>query len=77
MNPYKLGFITMAMAVVLTFLLLHQFVVSESNIEVREAAKKKNVFFWKSNVGGKLPFLTQISPFVFPNLTKTLGWVGG
>ena len=23
----------------------------------------------------KLPFLTQISPFVFPNLTKTLGWV--
>ena len=24
----------------------------------------------------KSPFLTQISPFVFPNLTKTLGWVG-
>ena len=23
------------------------------------------------------PFLTQISPFVLPNLTKTLGWVGG
>ena len=44
-NPYKLGFLTMAMAVILTFLLLHQFVVSESNIEVREAAKKKNVFF--------------------------------
>ena len=25
----------------------------------------------------KSPFSTQISPFVFPNLTKTLGWVGG
>ena len=25
----------------------------------------------------KLPFLTQISPFVLPNLTKTLGWVDG
>ena len=25
----------------------------------------------------KSPFTTQISPFVFPNLTKTLGWVGG
>ena len=25
----------------------------------------------------KWPFSTQISPFVFPNLTKTLGWVGG
>ena len=25
----------------------------------------------------KSPFLTRISPFVFPNLTKTLGWVGG
>ena len=25
----------------------------------------------------KSPFLTQISPFVFPNLTKTLVWVGG
>ena len=24
----------------------------------------------------KSPFSTQISPFVFPNLTKTLGWVG-
>ena len=24
----------------------------------------------------KLPFFTRISPFVFPNLTKTLGWVG-
>ena len=23
----------------------------------------------------KSPFLTQISPFVFPNLAKTLGWV--
>ena len=23
----------------------------------------------------KLPFSTKISPFVFPNLTKTLGWV--
>ena len=23
------------------------------------------------------PLLTQISPFVLPNLTKTLGWVGG
>ena len=23
------------------------------------------------------PFSTQISPFVFPNLTQTLGWVGG
>ena len=26
---------------------------------------------WKS------PFSTKISPFVFPNLTKTLGWMGG
>ena len=25
----------------------------------------------------KLPFVTQISPFVFLNLTKTLRWVGG
>ena len=25
----------------------------------------------------KSPFLTQISPFLFPNLTKTLGWVHG
>ena len=25
----------------------------------------------------KSPFLTRISPPVFPNLTKTLGWVGG
>ena len=25
----------------------------------------------------KSPFSTQISPFVFPNLTKTLGWVSG
>ena len=25
----------------------------------------------------KSPFSTQISPFVLPNLTKTLGWVGG
>ena len=25
----------------------------------------------------KSPFLTQISPLVFPNLTKTIGWVGG
>ena len=24
----------------------------------------------------KSSFLTEISPFVFPNLTKTLGWVG-
>ena len=25
----------------------------------------------------KSPFSTQISPFGFPNLTKTLGWLGG
>ena len=25
----------------------------------------------------KSPFSTRISPIVFPNLTKTLGWVGG
>ena len=25
----------------------------------------------------KSHFSTQISPFVLPNLTKTLGWVGG
>ena len=24
----------------------------------------------------KSPLLTRISPFVFPNLTKILGWVG-
>ena len=34
-NPYKLGFITLTMAVILTFLVLHQFVVSESNIQVK------------------------------------------
>ena len=25
----------------------------------------------------KIAFLTRITPLVFPNLTKTLGWVGG
>ena len=29
----------------------------------------------KSKSPRKPPFLTRISPFVFPNLTKTLGWV--
>ena len=29
----------------------------------------------KTKLPRKSPFSTQISPFVFPNLTKTLGWV--
>ena len=33
-NPFKLGFITLTMAVVLTFLVLHRFVVSD-NIQVK------------------------------------------
>ena len=48
----------------------------------------KKRFFGKSfpNMGGcggwfpnkvQTPFLTRISLFVFPNLTKTLGWLGG
>ena len=42
-----------------------------------KASKKK--FFWEISpkcgwVGW--PFSTRISPFVLPNLTKTLGWVG-
>ena len=28
-------------------------------------------------VGGMADSQTRISPLVFPNLTKTLGWVGG
>ena len=31
----------------------------------------------KTQITPKIAFLTRISPFVFPNLTKTLGWVGG
>ena len=33
---------------------------------------------WPKNpqISPKNAFLTRISPFVFPNLTKTLGWVG-
>ena len=31
----------------------------------------------KTKLPRKSPFSTQISPFVFPNLSKTLGWVGG
>ena len=30
----------------------------------------------KTKITPKIAFLTRISPFVFPNLTKTLGWVG-
>ena len=44
---------------------------------LREGVQKK--FFWEISpkygwVGW--PFSTRISPFVLPNLTKTLGWVG-
>ena len=46
-------------------------------IGLRKASKKK--FFWEISpkcgwVGW--PFSTRISPFVLPNITKTLGWVG-
>ena len=30
----------------------------------------------KTKITPKIAFLTRISPFLFPNLTKTLGWVG-
>ena len=48
-----------------------------SSTSIRKGLQK-NAFFGKtSNHPRKLPFLTRISPFMFPNLTKTLGWLGG
>ena len=44
-NPYKLGFISISMVVVLTFLLLHQFSI-ETNIQVI-CVNKIDVYFSK------------------------------